>query len=260
MKLDFKNKWVLVTGASSGLGKAICMELALKEGANLIMVARRLDRLNELKNSIKLKSAVKIEVISTDLTQENEINSLAQILEKTYNIYAAVINAGMTLMKKQNQITEEETRNIIDLNIRSTIHLTNYFIAHFQKRNSNGGLLYISSLSSGFPTPYQSLYSGTKAFLNNFILALSQEHAQEKFSFSIYAPGGISTDMTNNVQVKHLEKFLKRPADCARTAIYGFKLRKLLFSSYTSIELLFADILPIRLKLYIMRKLYERKN
>jgi len=117
MKLDFKNKWVIVTGASSGLGEAFCMELAVKEGANLIMVARRLDRLNELKKSIELNSKAKIEVISIDLTQENEVNDLVQILDKTYNIYAAVINAGMTVMKKHDQITGEETRKIIDLNI-----------------------------------------------------------------------------------------------------------------------------------------------
>lgn len=257
MKLDFKNKWVIVTGASSGLGEAFCMELAVKEGANLIMVARRLDRLNELKKSIELNSKAKIEVISIDLTQENEVNDLVQILDKTYNIYAAVINAGMTVMKKHDQITGEETRKIIDLNIRSTIQLTNYFISHFQKRDNNGGLLYISSLSSVFPTPFQSLYSGTKAFLNNFILALSQEYHQEKFSFSIYAPGGISTEMTNSDQIKHLEKFLKPPADCAKYAIYGFKQRKLLFSSNTSIELLLAKLLPTSLKLHVMRKLYD---
>lgn len=260
MNLDFKNKWVLVTGASSGLGEAISVELAKNYHANLILLARRTDRLNLLKGRIanisSSSSSSDVRILPLDLTSEAEINHFFDQLD--IPIYAAVINAGMTLLDKHQNISEEQTCNILKLNIDSTILLTNHLVKHYQKTKSDGGILYISSLSSFYPTPFQALYSGTKAFINNFVLALSKELKAERFSFSIYTPGGIKTEMTKNEKFNHLDRFLASPEDCAKMAIRGFQRRRLLFSSFLSLEILFGKLLPTKLKLAIMDKVYRK--
>ena len=254
--LNFDDKWVVVTGASSGLGEAICEELSIRYNANLILVARRIDRLEKLKTRLLRFSKSKIAILQTDLSNSQELNEFFQTIDREYDIYGAVINAGMTLINPQLKIENFDIDRIVDLNIKSTILLTNFFVSHFKKNNCDGGLLYISSLSSIFPTPYQSIYSGTKAFTNNFIFALSQEHIENKFSFSIYTPGGIKTEMTMNNKWTHLDKFLSSPNYCAKIAISGFCERKLIFSSKTSIELLLGKIIPLKWKLVLMRKIY----
>jgi short-subunit dehydrogenase len=93
-KLNFKNKWVLVTGASSGLGKSIAEYLASREKANLVIVARRKDRLEKLKEDIETNYGTKVECLVADLSDEAHVERLFKESVEIGDIYAVVNNAG----------------------------------------------------------------------------------------------------------------------------------------------------------------------
>lgn len=257
MNLNLKGKWVLVTGASSGLGRALCIELVRKYQANLIITARREERLQELKFELEKDSSSYIEAIKCDISDQQDIERLVLKASSDRTIYAAILNAGVTAMNLHEKLNEDEIKKMVDVNIMSTILLTNHLLAHFTKENNDGGILYISSLSAIYPTPYQAVYSGTKAFINNFVLAISQEYHAYNFSFSVFTPGGIKTEMTNDLKIKHLEKWLVSPEKSAQRALDGFIKRKLLFSSSLSLDILWSRFLPLKMKLLLLRKIYE---
>ena len=160
-------------------------------------------------------------------------------------------------MDYHKDLSEATIEKIIGVNVNSTVYLSDLLVDHFCETKSEGGLLYVSSLAAFYPTPFQALYSGTKAFINNFVLALSQEYRHQKFSFSIFTPGGIKTEMTDNPKVKHLERWLAPPEKIAKMALKGFVGRRLLFSSALSLDIIAAKWVPLKVKLFFLRRTYK---
>lgn len=257
MRLDFKEKWVLITGASSGLGKEMCKELVLKHQANVIITARSYEKLVELKNELSAQSASQIEIVKADLSKKEDIERLFDTAIKPKKLYAAILNAGISLIDLDKNIKDDDVDKLIDTNIRSTVFLSKRILNHFSETDNTGGILYVSSLSTFFPTPLQALYAGSKSFINNYVLALSEEYKNAKFSLSVFTPGGIKTEMVNDEKLKHLDKWLVAPEKVAQIAIDGFRSRKLIFSSKFSVEIFVSRFIPTKLKLYVSGKLYK---
>src|SRR5690606_29605467 len=95
-RMDFTSRWVLVTGASSGLGAEMAEQLAAKHGAHLILVARREDRLQELARRIQEQHGVQTKVIAADLGQPGEAARVFEEATRDTPVYAAILNAGTT--------------------------------------------------------------------------------------------------------------------------------------------------------------------
>ena len=115
--VDLKNKWILVTGASSGLGKEMALQLAKNNSANLILVARREEQLLELQNKIKESTSVQVDILRADLADKADTLLVSEACLKKADFYGAVLNAGVTYMGKQVEISEEKQASIINLNI-----------------------------------------------------------------------------------------------------------------------------------------------
>jgi uncharacterized protein len=257
MRLNFKGKWVLITGASSGLGREMCKELVLKHQANVIITARSYEKLVALKNELNAQSISEIEIVTADLSKKEDIERLYKMAIKSKNLYAAILNAGISLIDFDKNIGDEDVDKLIDTNIRSTVYLSKYIINHFCETENNGGILYVSSLSTFYPTPLQALYSGSKSFINNYVLAISEEYKNKQFSLSIFTPGGIKTEMVNDEKLKHLDKWLVEPEKVAKIAIDGFMSRKLIYASKFSIEIFLSKFIPTKMKLFWSGKLYK---
>ena len=122
--VDLKNKWILVTGASSGLGKEMALQLAKNNSANLILVARREEQLLELQNKIKESTSVQVDILRADLADKADTLLVSEACLKKADFYGAVLNAGVTYMGKQVEISEEKQASIINLNISLRVILT----------------------------------------------------------------------------------------------------------------------------------------
>ncbi len=225
-KLQFKNKWILVTGASSGLGQEMARQLAHQHKANLVLLARRKEKLEQLKTELEKEAGVSVKVVVADLSNLNEVdNALDEVLANE-QLYGAILNAGVTYFGKHADLTWEQFQTMLQTNVVSVVRMTNRLVNHFEASGNEGGVLIVSSMAALFPVPYQSAYSGTKAFIIGFATALTQEIKNPHFSLSVYAPGGIVTEMTAGDNFHDLQGWLMPVKQAAKEGIYAFQTRK----------------------------------
>lgn len=227
--MNFSGKWVLVSGASSGLGQAMARNLAYRYSANIIAIARRKIQLQELKSEIESRSSTKVHIIDADLSQMSEVDRVLREALNDRELYAAILNAGVTHFGEHSELSWGQFENMLNLNISSIVRMTQPLIEHLSSRpqeNNPGGLMIVSSMGGLIPVPYQAAYSGTKAFLVNFACALSEEIREKKISITVYAPGGIRTEMTHLAQFKPLDRWLMPVERAAHEAIESFRRRE----------------------------------
>lgn len=230
-RLSFKNKWVVITGASSGLGRAIALRLAEKEEANLILTARRLDRLQEVRNTIKERYGRLVELIPADLSQAEDIEILFKKSTDVGHVYAVVNNAGTTWYGKTSLEHLAIYRKIMAVNFHALMELSLRFLSYFEQQGC-GALLNVTSAAGLSPLPYQSVYSASKHAAQAFSEALIQENRNRDIVISSFAPGGIATEMLEKSGIeKKFDKdsIFNMDADkVARKAIRSFKRGKYL--------------------------------
>lgn len=224
-RLDFKNKWVLITGASSGLGYEIAFQLAHQHKANLIISARRKDKLEQLKTELD-QTGIQVKIIVADLSVPEDVELLIKASIEEQPLYAAVLNAGITYFGTHIEMQPAEFQNLLQTNVTSIVRITSQFVHHFETTQKEGGLMVVSSMAALFPVPYQAIYSGTKAFIMNFFNALSFELKNKKFSLTVYAPGGIATEMTQGEKFNDLKGWLMPVEQAAKEGIYALTTRK----------------------------------
>jgi hypothetical protein len=231
-KLNFENRWVLITGASSGLGREMARHLAAVEKANLIVTARRKERLEQLKKEIESTHPVRVEVLPADLNRDEDVDRLFKRATETAEVYALINNAGLTGYGKTNPADMDAYEKIMNVNFKALMKLSLRFLSYFIERG-NGALLNITSLGAYIPIPYQNVYAASKHAARVFTEGLFREyHAYRKKGVFIcsFAPGGIRTELLHNSGLDQ-----KYPADspfnmkadvAARKAINAFKKKK----------------------------------
>lgn len=224
--LQFENKWVMITGASSGLGYEMAMQLAIQHKANLIIVARRGDKLDALKLEIEQRSSSKVKTITADLSSLEDIDRVVKIALEEGNLYAAILNAGVTYFGQHLDLEWHQFEKMLQTNVSGMVRMTQQLTAYFEQHNKEGGLMVVSSMAAVLPTPYQAAYSGTKGFMLNFITALAHELHNRNFSFTVYLPGGMVTEMTDNDKFSPLKRWLMPVSQAAQIGITAFRKRK----------------------------------
>ena len=168
----YKDKTILITGASSGIGKAFARRLD-ELGANLILTARSEDKLIELAS--KMHNAC---VISGDLSDREFSNKLYHsVKEKDLQVDILINNAGFGF----------------SVNIYSLTSLTHLFLKDMVERE-NGGIINVSSLASYQPMPYFSIYAATKAYVTSFTIALYEEYKDKGIHILAVCPGYTKTN------------------------------------------------------------------
>ncbi len=261
--IDFRDKWVVVTGASSGLGEAISIELAQKEAANLIITARRVERLRELKNRIENEFKREVIVIGSDLSDPESVINLFNESIKKKNIFAVVNNAGMTNFNPAVIEDFEKYEKIIEVNLKSLMRLSLMFLEYFQNRG-DGAILNITSMGAFFPLVYQGAYAASKHGAQVFTEILSKENKYKNITISSFAPGGIATEMLSSSGLDKLrgaDDFFNWSAKrVAEKAVRSFKKKKLLSvpGFAYNFGLILQRILPRKTLLYFLEKSYRK--
>ncbi len=167
-----KGKYALVTGASSGIGADFAKILA-DAGCQLIIVARRLERLQEQKKNLQEQYGIQVEVISMDLNDPDAPQKLyEEIKNKSIDVEILINNAGVGLYGNFVEIEWEQEKNMLTLDILNLVHLTKLFAKEMVERNS-GYILNVASIGAFQPTPSYASYSAAKSFVLNFTEALN---------------------------------------------------------------------------------------
>jgi len=193
----------LITGASSGIGRDMARILS-KKGYELILVARRKERLEELKKELKSSC----EIICADLSKQVECEMLYDKV-KEENIDILINNAGFGILGEFTEIELERELNMIDVNIKAVTILTKLFLKDFKKRNS-GMILNVASSAGFLPGPLLSSYYATKAYVLRLSQAIYEElrHEKSQVSISVLCPGPVNTEFNDVANVKFALKGL----------------------------------------------------
>lgn len=183
----------LITGASSGIGEELAKNLA-RRGFDLILVARRIKRLKEIKENITKKYDVRVKLIYSDLSDTKNCRRLHQAV-RNMNIDILINNAGFGLFGKFYQTSLERELEMIDVNIKAVHILTKLFLQDFTKRNY-GFILNVSSIAGFMAGPLMATYYASKNYVLQLTRAISQELKQNKINVYVGAlcPGPVDTE------------------------------------------------------------------
>lgn len=192
MTIDYTGTTALVTGASSGLGVEFARQLAAR-GADLVLVARRQDRLETLADELRAAGRT-VTVIAADLAAPDAAADLAKNLaKKKIAIGTLVNNAGFGT---RNRFENEDPARIgeeIDLNIGALVDLTKVFYEQLQT-NDRGALITVASTAAYQPVPLMAVYAATKAFVLSFTEALWYENKGRNLGVLCLSPGATKTE------------------------------------------------------------------
>lgn len=193
MAIDYVGKTALITGASSGIGEQFALALAAR-GANLILVARRTDRLEALASEIKSSTKSQVTTVTLDLSKPSSAGELVKILaEKKATIDVLINNAGFgTNSRLQNQDINR-LRQEIGLNVTTLTELTASYLPQMIDRNS-GIIVNIASTAAYQAVPGMSVYGATKAYVLSFTEALWGELRGTKVLALAVSPGATATE------------------------------------------------------------------
>lgn len=196
---DFKTKyglWALVAGASEGLGAAFAEELA-KRGLNLILIARRINKLETLANKLADEYKIEIKYYSVDLSDYQQTKSVLSQLD--LNIGLLVYNAAYAPISYFEDNSEEDLSKIVDVNIKTPLLLTKLLSTKMIEKGG-GGVVLMSSLAGTQGSPKIATYAASKAF--NMILAEGVWHELKHYGVDVMAScaGAVRTPGYKNAQ------------------------------------------------------------
>lgn len=185
----------VVTGASSGIGRDIALELARRGAATLILVARRTDRLDALRSELKdIQPGLCVEVRGVDLAEAAQVDRLiAWIANEHIAVDLLVNNAGFGDYGLFIEADDEKNQRMIDVNIAALVRLTRGLLPGMAARGK-GSILNVSSTASYLPVPNMAVYAASKAFVTSFSEALGAELDGTGISVTTLCPGPIQTE------------------------------------------------------------------
>ena len=229
---------VLITGASSGIGTELARQLGAR-GHNLVLVARRKDRLETLAQEIGRASGVEIDVRKADLSVQAQRTRLIKALRDGERHVAAVCNnAGFSTYGKFQELPLEVELEEVRLNVLALHEFTSAFLGDMVRRRE-GAILNVASIAGFQPLPNQATYGATKAFAVSFSEAVHTDLHGTGVSCTALCPGPVRTEFTEVAGMTDLDdtgpEFVwMQPGDVAKAGIDGMvKGRRIVFPSVT---------------------------
>ncbi len=185
-KKYFKGKVFIVTGASSGIGKAVAVEAA-KKGADVVIAARNIERLNEVENVIK-GFGVDALAVQTDVSKKEDAENLInKTIEKFGKIDVLVNNAGVSMRAMFDDLQIDVFEKVMNINFMGAVYCTRYAIPHILKQK--GSIVGVSSVSGFTPLPARTAYCASKYAMFGFLTTLRLENIMRGLHVMITHPG-----------------------------------------------------------------------
>tara|TARA_B100001057_G_scaffold109384_1_gene107321 strand:- start:8756 stop:9493 length:738 start_codon:yes stop_codon:yes gene_type:complete len=220
---DLKNKNIIVTGATGGIGNAIVEKLH-ENGANILATGTRVEKLDELKKKFN-----QIKILQFDITQLDKIENFIEESSKELkgNLDCVINNAGITQDNLAIRMNLDEWRKVIDINLTSTFLICKFAIKKMLK-NKKGKIINITSVVGHTGNLGQSNYTASKAAVVAMSKSLALEYAKKNININCISPGFIKTAMTDKIEEKFKELIISKipsarlgdPEDIANAVIF----------------------------------------
>ena len=195
--MNFKNKVVVITGASSGIGEAAALKFS-KKGAKIVLVARRKDKLLEVENKIKEFSQSTL-VCQCDVSNKEEVDLMSKIvLDKFGRIDILVNNAGFIIYGQVNQLLTEEIISQMETNYFGMIYCTKAFL-HKMLEQHSGHIVNVASVGASFSIPGFASYCATKYAMLGFSEGLYHELVGTGVGLTVVSPFFVRTPLLDNI-------------------------------------------------------------
>ena len=199
--MKLKNKVVVITGSTRGIGRAIARSCA-QQGARVVICSRKESAVKETCETFQ-KEGFKISGIKADVAVNADLIKLFKhSLETWGQIDVWMNNAGLSAgMRFFDELSEEEVKEIVDVNITGTMQASRIIIPYFIKQEK-GILINMGGMGSrGEKSPYLTAYAVTKAAVASFTRNLAEEYKEHPISIHMIIPGMVETDFYNDIKV-----------------------------------------------------------
>lgn len=256
---QFNKKWVLITGASSGIGKAFARRLA-SEGANLVLVARNEDALQNLAALLKQQHAIETLVIPKDLARLEAPQELFDAIERAgLSIDVLINNAGFGVYGKLHETPLDSNQHMLLLNIIALSSLTQLFLPNMLGKKA-GIVINIASIAGFFPYPYLSNYAASKAFVKSFTEALWSEYRADGIQFLTVCPGSTDTNFFNVAHMKPSQPKPDKPEWVVEQTLKALNKNKIYVTCGTLGNVIIVQLLRIFTSKFILKMIEGRRN
>ncbi|SNR46132.1 NADP-dependent 3-hydroxy acid dehydrogenase YdfG [Maribacter sedimenticola] len=206
--MKIENSVIIVTGASSGIGKATAHKLAA-HGAKVVLMARSEDELNDLKSNIEEKGGEAL-VVSGDVTKMEDFEKVVSKAKTTFGTVNVLINnAGLMPLSFVEKLKTEEWNKMVDVNIKGVLNGVAAVLPEL-KKNKGGHIINISSMAAHRYFPGGAVYCATKVAVKMFSEGLRQELAP-KYGINITSiePGAVATNLTDTITDDDIKEKMK---------------------------------------------------
>jgi NADP-dependent 3-hydroxy acid dehydrogenase YdfG len=185
---------VVITGATSGIGRATALEFA-QAGAKLVVAGRRADRLSELVKELENKGAQAL-AVKTDVAEQTQVEALIeQALKKFGRIDTLVNNAGVAIAARFDEQSLKDFKRVMDINFWGAVYACKAVVPQMRKQAGGGLIINVSSIFGKRGMPYETAYSASKFALAGFGEALRAEVMSEGIDVSTIFPGAVQTEI-----------------------------------------------------------------
>ncbi|OLN23294.1 oxidoreductase [Domibacillus antri] len=220
------NKTVVITGASSGLGAELAKE-AVSAGYRVVLIARRLDRLEQIKK--ELGESDNVRIFQADVTDRAALKSIFHDIGR---VDVLINNAGVGYFAWAHEVKPEETAEMINVNVTGLIQCTELVIPQMIERK-NGHIINIASMAGKLATPKSAVYAATKHAVLGFTNSIRMELGRSNVYVTAINPGPIATPFFEKADpegtyLKKASKLMLNPAEVARktVAVIGRPVRE----------------------------------
>lgn len=204
MTEGIKNKVVVITGASSGLGEATARHLAAK-GASVVLGARRADRIQTLAEELTA-AGHKAKAVATDVTDRDQVKDLVQAAVDTFGrIDVMLNNAGLMPLAPLERLKIDEWDRMIDVNLKGVLYGIAAALPHMQAQKS-GHIINVSSVYGHVVDPGATVYCATKHAVRALSEGLRKEVKPYNIRTTIISPGAVSTELLEHISEKDIQQ------------------------------------------------------
>ncbi|MFP5109562.1 SDR family NAD(P)-dependent oxidoreductase [Neobacillus sp. C211] len=218
-----KGKNIVITGASGGIGAEIA-KLCAASGANLVLLARSIGKLEQLQTELQQKYQVKVDVFKLDVSDTAQVQEVFQrIFDKIGEIDILVNNAGFGIFREAHLATLDEIKGMFDVNVVGLMACTSMVLPKMRERRF-GHIINIASQAGKIATPKSSVYSASKHAVLGYTNSLRMELSDYNVKVTSVNPGPIATNFFNiadekGTYVKNVQRFMLKPEYVAQKVV-----------------------------------------